>query len=450
MGKNIEIYIDDMVVKSKMVSEHLGDLRIIFEIFRNYKLRLNASKCSFGVRSGKFLGYMVTHRGIEVNSDQIKVINNLRSPRNPKEVQKLTGMAAALNRFISRSADRCRLFFRLINKWKGFEWTEECATAFQQLKDYLARPSIMSSPEPDEVLFSYIAIAPYAVSLVLIRVDSGVQWPIYYVSKSLHEVEVRYLPLEKAIMAVVLGTRKLPHYFQAHTVVILTQLPFKTILRSADYTGRIAKWGTLLGVFDIKYISRTSIEGQVLADLVAEFTEPEIEELLPVGNIDEKLVGTISQGRLPTWEVYVDGASNQKGSGIGLVLMSPEKVVIEKALRLNFLAINNEAEYEALLVGMTMVQRMGGKSIKLFSDSRLVVSQVRGEFEAKDERMQGYFSQVKCLQLKFDSFDLLHVPRSGNAHADSLAMLATSSTQDLPRVILVKDLYKPTETRETA
>ena len=205
-------------------------------------------------------------------------------------------MAAALNRFISQSADRCRPFFLLINKWKGFEWTEECATAFQQLKDYLARPSIMSSPEPDEVLFSYIAIAPYAVSLVLIRVDSGVQWPIYYVSKSLHEVEVRYLPLEKAIMAVVLGTRKLPHYFQAHTIVVLTQLPLKTILRSADYTGRIAKWGTLLGVFDIKYISRTSIEGQVLADLVAEFTEPEIEELLPVGNIDEKLVGTISQG----------------------------------------------------------------------------------------------------------------------------------------------------------
>ena len=93
---------------------------------------------------------------------------------------------------------------------------------------------------------------------------------------------------------------------------------------------------------------------------------------------------------------------------------------------------------------------MGGKSIKLFSDSRLVVGQVRGELEAKDERMQGYLSQVKFLQLKFDSFDLLHVPRSGNAHADSLAMLATSSVQDLPRVILVEDLYKPTETRETA
>ena len=121
LRKNIEIYIDDMVVKSKMVSEHLGDLRTIFEILRKYKLRLNSSKCSFGVGSVKFLGYMVTHRGIEVNSDKIKAINNLLSPRNPKDVQKLTRMATALNRFISRSADRCRPFFLLINKWKGFK-----------------------------------------------------------------------------------------------------------------------------------------------------------------------------------------------------------------------------------------------------------------------------------------------------------------------------------------
>ena len=102
-------------------------------------------------------------------------------------MQKLTGMTAALNRFISRSADRCRPFFLLINKWKGFEWAEECAITFQQLNDYLARPPIMSSPEPDEVLFAYIVVAPYAISLVLIRVDNGVQQPVYYVSKSLHE-----------------------------------------------------------------------------------------------------------------------------------------------------------------------------------------------------------------------------------------------------------------------
>ena len=129
-------------------------------------------------------------------------------------------------------------------------------------------------------------------------------------SKSLHEAEVRYLPLEKAILAAVFGTCKLPHYFQAYTVVVLTQLPLKTILRSANYTRRIAKWGTILGAFDIKYMPRTSIKGQVLTDLGAEFTEPQIEDFQSTGNVDEKLVGTISQYRHPTWEVYVDGASN--------------------------------------------------------------------------------------------------------------------------------------------
>ena len=145
--------------------------------------------------------------------------------------------------------------------------------------------------------------------------------------------------------------------------------------------------------------------------------------------------------------MYVDGASNQNDSGVGLVLISPEKIIIEKSLRLDFSTTNNEAEYEALMMGMIMVQRMGGKSIKVFSDLRLVVGQVKGEFEAKDERMQGYLSQVKCLQSEFESFNLLYIPISNNAHADSLAMLTTSSAQNLSRVILVEDLYKATETR---
>ena len=131
LGRSIEVYVDDMVVKSKVVSEHVEDLTNIFGILREHKLRLNASKCSFEVGSRKFLGYMVTHRGIEVNPDQIKAINSLQPPRNPKEVQKLIGMTTALNRFISRSADRCRPFFLLLHKWKGFEWNEECAVAFQ-------------------------------------------------------------------------------------------------------------------------------------------------------------------------------------------------------------------------------------------------------------------------------------------------------------------------------
>ena len=235
------MYIDDRVVKSKAESEHIDDLGNIFETLRKHKLRLNAAKCSFGVGSGKFLGYMVTHFGIEVDLNQIRAINNLQPPQNPKKVQKLIGMTVALNRFISRLADRCRPFFQLLHKWKGFEWTRECSLAFQQLKEYLSQPPFMSKLEEEEVLFTYIAVASHVVSLVLIRVDDGVQILVYYVSKSLHETEVCYLPLEKAILAVVHATWKLSHYFQAHTVVVLTQLPLQSLLQKADYTGRTAK-----------------------------------------------------------------------------------------------------------------------------------------------------------------------------------------------------------------
>ena len=110
----------------------------------------------------------------------------------------------------------------MLHKWKGFEWTEDCAVAFQQLKEYLSWPPITSSPEVDEVLFAYLAVASYAISFILIRVDSGIQRPVYYMSKSFHKTEVRYLPLEKAILVVVHATRKLPHYFQAHTMVVHT------------------------------------------------------------------------------------------------------------------------------------------------------------------------------------------------------------------------------------
>ena len=302
----------------------------------------------------------------------------------------------------------------------------------------------MSSPEVDEVLYAYLAVAPHAVCFVLIREDGGVQRPVYYVSKSLHEAETRYLSLEKAILAVVHATRKLPHYFQAHTVVVLTQLPLKSILRSADYTGRIAKWGTILGAFDIKYMPRTSVKGQVLADLVAEFAECPEEVSRNQDHMDEKSVGVISAPGGPVWKVYVDGAANQRGAGLGLVLISPEEVIIEKSLRLGFSATNNESEYEALIMGMSMVRKMGGRAVKLFSDSKLVVGQVAGELEARDPRMQGYLNRVRHMRTEFESFDVLHIPRGENTHADSLATLATSSVRSLPRVIIVEDLRTPT------
>ena len=199
------------------------------------------------------------------------------------------------------------------------------------------------------------------------------------------------------------------------------------MLKSADYTRKVAKWGTILGAFDIQYMPRTSIKGQVLADLVAEFAKCPEEVEMGSEALVERLVGMASIQGLPPWELYVDGAANQQGSGVGLVLVSPEKITIEKSFRLNFSSTNNEAEYEALLRGMMMVQKMGGKTVRVFSDSKLVVGQVRGDLEAQDSIMQEYLGQVRSIQEKFEVFDLSHVPRSGNTHADSLATLATFS-----------------------
>ena len=158
-------------------------------------------------------------------------------------------------------------------------------------------------------------------------------------------------------------------------MVVLTQLPLKSVLRSVDYTGRVAKWGTILGAFDIKYMPRTSIKGQVLAVLVVKFTECPEEVEMGSEALVERLVSVASIQGLPPWELYVNGAANQRGSGVGLVLVSPEKITIEKSLRLDFSTMNNEAEYEALLMGMMMVQKMGRKMVKVCSDSKLMVGQ---------------------------------------------------------------------------
>ena len=197
------------------------------------------------------------------------------------------------------------------------------------------------------------------------------------------------------------------------------------MLRKADYTRRISKWGIVLGAFDIKYMPRTSIKGQVLVNLVAEFTESPVEMEYEEQKLGRKPIETISlQGPSP-WKLYVDGAANQRGSRVGLVEVSPDKITIEKSLRLGFSATNNEPEYEAFLVGMAMVRKMGGKAVEVFSDSRLVVGQIKGELEARDLRMQEYLNQASRLQSSFEFFTLQQILRSRNTHADSLVTLAT-------------------------
>ena len=136
IGKTMEVYIDDIVVKTKKTGGDAHDLVEVFEMLRQHKLHLHAEKCAFGVGSGKFLGYMITTQDIEVNPNQITAIQQLCPPNNPKEVQRLIGMIAALTRFVSRSADRYKSFYKLLKKWKGFQWTEECYMTFKDLNSY--------------------------------------------------------------------------------------------------------------------------------------------------------------------------------------------------------------------------------------------------------------------------------------------------------------------------
>ena len=135
IGRNVEVYVDDMLVKSIDEGSHLDDLQETFETLRRYKMKLNPSKCAFGVSSGKFLGFMVSQRGIEANPDKIQAILGMEPPKNTKEVQSLTGRVTALNRFVSKATDKCLPFFKVLRK--AFEWTDECQKAFQDLKDYL-------------------------------------------------------------------------------------------------------------------------------------------------------------------------------------------------------------------------------------------------------------------------------------------------------------------------
>ncbi|XP_075663129.1 uncharacterized protein LOC142632644 [Castanea sativa] len=147
----------------------------------------------------------------------------------------------------------------------------------------------------------------------------------------------------------------------------------------------------------------------------------------------------------PAWKLYVDGAANQRGFGVGIVMVSLDGIAIEKSLRLCFSTTNFKAKYEALLTGVAMVKKLGRKVVEAFSDTRLIVRQVKGELEAKDHRMQGYLGKARQLQSGFESFSIQQVPRSKNTHADSLATLATSSKKGLPWVILVDDLLMPAE-----
>ena len=211
IGRNMEVYVDDMLIKSKKELVHLDDLKETFATLKQYQMRLNPSKCIFGVASGKFLGFMVSQRGIEANPEKVQAIVNMASPRTVKEVQKFTERIAALNRFVSRVTDKYLPFFKTLKQ--AFAWTDECEASFQELKRYLSNPPLLSPSKEGENLYLYLAVSATAVSAALIREEGKRQLLVYYVSQAFQRAKSRYPRIEKIAFALIVASRKLRQYF---------------------------------------------------------------------------------------------------------------------------------------------------------------------------------------------------------------------------------------------
>ncbi|KAL0355558.1 UNVERIFIED_CONTAM: hypothetical protein Sradi_4002700 [Sesamum radiatum] len=221
----------------KKAEEHVKDLEETFSVLRKYKLKLNPVKCALGVQDGRFLGFMVTQRGIEANALKIKAIIDMKSPTCLNEVQRMRGRIGAMSRFISKSAEKSLPFFKTLRKAKTFEWGTPCQLAFEELKAYLARLPLLVKPSLGETLYLYLSVAPQAISSVLIREEEGKQLPLYYVSKMLNGAEERYTPNKKMALALVVTAASLRPYFLSHPVGVKTNASLKQTLGKPDTSG---------------------------------------------------------------------------------------------------------------------------------------------------------------------------------------------------------------------
>ncbi|XP_022880710.1 uncharacterized protein LOC111397978 [Olea europaea var. sylvestris] len=300
------------------------------------------------------------------------------------------------------ATDKSLSFFKVLKQGKKFQWTDECEKVLQALKKHLGEVPLLSKPKPQESLLLYLAVSDEAVSAVIVREEDEHQLPVYYVSKALLPTETRYPGMEKLALALITASRKLRLYIQAHSIEVLTNFPLKQVLQQMEASDRLLKLAIELSEFDQLFRPKHAIKGQTLADFVAKFAiAPEMETAM-------------EPAKPPTWNLFVDGSSRETGSEAGIALESPE------GHKLN------------------CVRRLLASS-----DSQLVVSQVNGNFVAKDSSMVAYLKLVVDLIPHFERFKLIQVPRLENPHADALSKLASSKDSELLKIVPIERLSKP-------
>ncbi|XP_074368281.1 uncharacterized protein LOC141708514 [Apium graveolens] len=419
IGRTMEVYVDDMLVKSEVASDHIKHLMEMFNILRRFCMKLNPQKCVFGVESGKFLGFIVNHRGIEANPAKIKALLDMKSPTNVKQAIKLAG--------------------------KDFVWTSKCEEAFKRIKEQLGNPSMLSKPLDGESLILYLAVSEYSISAVLVREEDGQQSPVYYVSKWLHDAETCYTSMEKLIYALILASRKLRPYFQAHRIEVRTAYLLRQVLHKPESSGRMLKWAVELGQFDLEYVPRTAIKGQALVNFLLEF-DSEVDDKALVTLHPPHVEELLEEFPHPWWILHVDGVVNNGGAGAGIVLVSPEGHHLMSAIHFKFYATNNDAKYEALINGLKIALEMGVRNLIARSDSELVVNQVNGGFQARGPRTELYLRCTQRLIGMFKEVRLEYVPREKNNNADALAKMGSQQEAvfSLAMKVLRQGYYWPT------
>ncbi|KAL0406016.1 UNVERIFIED_CONTAM: hypothetical protein Slati_3915500 [Sesamum latifolium] len=306
----------------------------------------------------------------------------MKAPACVNEVQRLTGRIAALSRFISKSAEKSLSFFKTLRKAKTFEWDASCQRAIEELKNYLAGLPLLVKPSLGDTLYLYLSATPQVVTSVLIREEEGKQ-----LVKVLNGAEGRYTPIEKMALALVTTARRLRPYFLSHPIGNNHKSPSSSRLCFED--GR--------NVYG-RHLLRSNV--------------------------------ATSCGR----------SSTTQGSGAGIVITSPQGEDLEFAIKFGFKASNNEAEYEALVIGMRMAHEVGARHLLAYSDSQLIVKQIEGTFEAKEESMIQYLQQIKELKTSFDHFQVIQIPREENVKADCLSKLASALEDFKTRHITIQYL----------
>ncbi|XP_059281345.1 uncharacterized protein LOC132035043 [Lycium ferocissimum] len=403
--KEIEVYVDDIIIKSRKSSDHLTDLKKFFDNLRRYNLKLNPAKCAFGVLPGSLLGFIVSRRGIELDPSKIKAIQELPAPKSRKDVMSFLGRLNYISRFIAQSTVICEPIIKLLRKDAATKWTEDCQRAFDKIKEYLSNPPVLVPPEAGRPLLLYLSVSENAFGCVLGQHDETgkKEQAIYYLSKKFTPYEARYTLLERTCCSLTWVAQKLRHYLSAYTTYLISRMdPLKYIFQKPMPTGKLAKWQILLSEFDIVYVTQKAIKGQAIADHLAE--HPVDEEYMPLKTYfpDEEVlfVGEDISEEYPGWRMFFDGA-------------------------LRFPCTNNMAEYEACILGLRMAVDMSIQELLVIGDSDLLVHQVQGEWTTKNVKILPYLHCVKDLCKKFIKVEFKHVPRAQNEFADALATLSS-------------------------